>query len=136
MSAPTPEMPAILGHFRIAEKLGAGGMGEVYRARDQHLERDVAIKVLPRGTLADEPARKRFHKEALSLSRVNHPNVATIFDFASEGATDFLVMEYIAGTALSGCRRARCRNPISSRSGCKWRRAWRRRIARAWCTTT
>jgi eukaryotic-like serine/threonine-protein kinase len=70
-----------LGHYRIVEKIGAGGMGEVYRARDEHLARDVAIKVLPPGTLTDESARKHFHKEALILSRLNHPNVATIHDW-------------------------------------------------------
>ena len=56
-------------------------MGEVYRARDEHLTRDVAIKVLPPGALIDESARKHFHKEALILSQLNHPNVATIHDF-------------------------------------------------------
>jgi hypothetical protein len=54
-------------------------MGEVYRAHDNHLDRDVAIKVLPAGMLADESARKRFHKEALALSKLNHPNIATIY---------------------------------------------------------
>jgi len=66
----------ILGHYRIDTQLGAGGMG-VYRARDQRLERDVALKVLPPGVLADEAAHKRFRKEALALSQLNHPNVAT-----------------------------------------------------------
>ena len=70
-----------LSHYRIVEKIGAGGMGEVFRAYDQHLDRDVAIKVLPPGTLGDESARKRFRKEALALSRLNHPNIATIHDF-------------------------------------------------------
>jgi len=56
-----------LGHYRLVEKIGAGGMGEVYRARDQHLARDVAIKVLPPGTLIDESARKHFRKEAVRL---------------------------------------------------------------------
>ncbi len=65
-----------LGHYQITGKLGAGGMGEVYRAWDQHLLRDVAVKVLPGGTLADEAARKRFRKEALALSKLNHPNKA------------------------------------------------------------
>jgi eukaryotic-like serine/threonine-protein kinase len=54
-----------LGHYRIVEKIGRGGMGEVYRARDEHLDREVAIKVLPPGTLSDESSRKRFHKEAI-----------------------------------------------------------------------
>ncbi|MGO9126884.1 MAG: protein kinase domain-containing protein, partial [Terriglobales bacterium] len=90
-----------LGHYRIAEKVGAGGMGEVYRARDQHLARDVAIKVLPPGTLIDESARKRFRKEALILSQLNHPNIATIHDFDTQEGVDFLVMEYIPGITLN-----------------------------------
>jgi len=90
-----------LGHYRIVEKIGAGGMGEVYRARDEHLARDVAIKVLPPGTLIDESARKHFHKEALILSQLNHPNVATIHDFDTQQGVDFLVMEYIPGVTLS-----------------------------------
>jgi len=90
-----------LGHYRVVEKIGAGGMGEVYRARDQHLDRDVAIKVLPPGMLTDESARKHFHKEALILSQLNHPNVATIYDFDTERGVDFLVMEYIPGITLS-----------------------------------
>ncbi|MBZ5719876.1 MAG: protein kinase [Acidobacteriia bacterium] len=90
-----------LGHYRIVEKIGAGGMGEVYRARDEHLARDVAIKVLPPGTLIDESARRHFHKEALILSQLNHPNVATIYDFDTQRGVDFLVMEYIPGITLS-----------------------------------
>ncbi len=90
-----------LGRYRIAEKVGAGGMGEVYRAHDQHLARDVAIKVLPPGALSDESARKHFHKEALILSQLNHPNVATIHDFDTQQGVDFLVMEYIPGITLS-----------------------------------
>ncbi len=90
-----------LGHYRVIEKIGAGGMGEVYRARDEHLARDVAIKVLAPGTLTDESARKHFHKEALILSRVNHPNVATIHDFDTQQGVDFLVMEYIPGITLN-----------------------------------
>src|SRR5215469_9087313 len=92
---------AQLGHYLLVEKIGAGGMGEVYRATDQHLGRDVAIKVLPPGTLTDESARKDFRKEALILSKLNHPNVATIHDFDTHNGIDFLVMEYIPGTSLS-----------------------------------
>ncbi|HKW24574.1 MAG TPA: protein kinase [Terriglobales bacterium] len=90
-----------LGHYQVLEKIGAGGMGEVYRARDEHLDRDVAIKILPPGVLTDELARKRFHKEAIALSKLNHPNIATIYDFDTQQGVDFLVMEYIAGSALS-----------------------------------
>ena len=91
---------AELGHYRIIEKIGAGGMGEVYRARDEHLDRDVAIKILPPGTLVDDSARKRFRKEALILSLVNHPNIATVHDFDTHHGLDFLVMEYIQGMTL------------------------------------
>ncbi len=90
-----------LGHFHILEKIGAGGMGEVYRARDQHLERDVAIKVLPAGRLPDEAARRQFRQEALTLSKLNHPNIATVHDFVTEPEADFLVMEYVAGYTLA-----------------------------------
>jgi eukaryotic-like serine/threonine-protein kinase len=90
-----------LGHYRIVDKIGAGGMGEVYRGHDQHLARDVAIKVLPPGALIDESARKHFHKEALILSQLNHPNIATIYDFDTQQGVDFLVMEYIPGITLS-----------------------------------
>jgi len=90
-----------ISHYRIVEKIGAGGMGEVYRARDEHLARDVAIKVLPAGTLSDESARKHFRKEALILSQLNHPNVATIYDFDTQQGVDFLVMEYIPGITLN-----------------------------------
>ena len=73
----------------------------MYRAHDERLERDVALKVLPARTLADETARKRFRKEALALSKLNHPNIATIYDFDSQDGVDFLVMEYVEGTTLS-----------------------------------
>ena len=90
-----------LGHYRIAEKIGAGGMGEVYRAHDEHLARDVAIKVLPAGTLSDQSARRHFRNEALALSKLNHPGIATIYDFDTQEGVDFLVMEYIPGITLS-----------------------------------
>ena len=71
----------MVSHYRIIEKIGAGGMGEVYRGHDEHLGRDVAIKVLPAGTLADDHARRRFRKEAEALSKLNHPNIQTVHDF-------------------------------------------------------
>ncbi len=90
-----------LSHFRIEAKLGAGGMGEVYRAHDERLDRDVAVKVLPADAFTDETARKRFRKEALALSKLNHPNIATIYDFDTQDGIDFLVMEYVEGMTLS-----------------------------------
>jgi serine/threonine protein kinase/tetratricopeptide (TPR) repeat protein len=100
-----------LGNYRIVEKIGSGGMGEVYRAHDEKLERDVAVKVLPAGMLADEVARKRFRKEALALAKLNHPNVETIYAFTSHEGIDFLVMEFITGTTLSRKLRS---GPLSS----------------------
>src|SRR5262245_2068264 len=76
-------------------------MGVVYRAHDERLDRDVALKVLPAGSLSDDDARRRFRKEALALSKLNHPHIATIHDFDSQGGIDFLVMELISGQALS-----------------------------------
>lgn len=91
----------LLGHYRVAEEIGAGGMGVVYRARDEHLERDVALKLLPAAAPADSTARRRFRQEALALSRLNHPNIATVHDFATHEGVDVLVMEYIPGVTLS-----------------------------------
>jgi serine/threonine protein kinase/tetratricopeptide (TPR) repeat protein len=90
-----------LGHYRILEKIGAGGMGVVYRARDERLDRDVALKVLPAGALADDAARRRFRKEALTLAKLAHPHIAMIFDFDTQDGVDFLVMEYVAGQTLA-----------------------------------
>jgi eukaryotic-like serine/threonine-protein kinase len=88
MAATSHLVGQTLGHYRIIEQIGAGGMGVVYRAHDEQLDRDVAIKVLPVGTLADEGARKRFRKEALALAKLNHPNIATIFEFSSQNGKD------------------------------------------------
>ncbi len=90
-----------IGHYRIVAKMGAGGMGEVYGARDERLERDVALKILPAGVFADEPVRKRFRKEALALSKLNHPNIATIYDFDTDSGIDFLAMEHVLGETLA-----------------------------------
>ena len=89
-----------LGHYRLDEKIGSGGMGEVYRAHDEHLDRDVALKVLPAGTLADEAARKQFRKEALAIAKFNHPNIATVHEFNCQNGVDFLAMELIRGRSL------------------------------------
>jgi TolB-like protein/tRNA A-37 threonylcarbamoyl transferase component Bud32/Tfp pilus assembly protein PilF len=89
-----------LSHYSVMDSIGAGGMGVVYRARDAHLERDVALKVLPADTLADDAARRRFRKEALALSTLNHPNIATVFDFDTQDGVDFLVMELVPGESL------------------------------------
>jgi serine/threonine protein kinase len=90
-----------LGSYEILERLGAGGMGVVYRARDTRLERDVAVKILPAGLLADEPTRRRFHKEALALAKLTHPNIAAVYDVGEQGGVDYLVMEYVRGQTLA-----------------------------------
>lgn len=100
MAAPSQLIGQTLGHFRILEHIAAGGMGVVYRAHDQQLERDVAVKVLPVGTLADEAARKQFREEALALAKLNHPNIETVFEFGTQDGLDFLVMELISGVSL------------------------------------
>ncbi|MGA8237154.1 MAG: serine/threonine-protein kinase, partial [Candidatus Sulfotelmatobacter sp.] len=100
MAPETPIVGQVLGHYRVLEQIGAGGMGLVFRASDQQLERDVAIKVLPPGMLADEAARKRFRREALALAKLNHPNIGTVYEFGSQEGLDFLVMEYVGGVAV------------------------------------
>jgi eukaryotic-like serine/threonine-protein kinase len=74
----------VISHYRIVARIGAGGMGVVYRAHDEQLERDVAIKVLSPGTLADDAARRRFRREALALAKLNHPNIEAVYEFGSE----------------------------------------------------
>jgi len=100
VAAPSQLVGQTLGHYRILEQIGAGGMGVVYRAYDNRLDRNVAVKVLPPGALLDEHDRKRFRKEAVALAKLNHPNIATIHDFDTQDGTDFLVMEYVVGTTL------------------------------------
>lgn len=90
-----------LAHYQILARIGAGGMGVVFRARDEWLDRDVALKVLPADSLADEAARKRFHTEALALSRLNHPHICTIYEVGEEDGQTYIAMEYIEGRALS-----------------------------------
>jgi serine/threonine protein kinase len=90
-----------LSHYVILEKIGGGGQGDVYRARDERLPRNVAVKVLPPGTIADETARRRFRKEALALSRVNHPHIETVYEFDTQADVDFLVLELVAGVTLT-----------------------------------
>src|SRR5262245_16129400 len=89
-----------LSHYRVVRKVAEGGMGVVYQARDPNLERDVALKVLSAGMIEGQESRKRFRREALVLSRLNHPNIATVYDFDSQSGVDFLVMELIRGATL------------------------------------
>lgn len=99
--SPTTLIGRYLGHYRILKKIGAGGMGEVYLAHDEHLDREVAVKVLHPGTILNESSRRHLRQEALTLSKLNYPSIATIYDFDSRDGVDFLAMEYVSGTTLS-----------------------------------
>jgi Tol biopolymer transport system component len=89
-----------LGPYQILSKLGEGGMGEVYRAKDTRLERDVAIKVLPAGSAGDADAEARFEREARAVAALNHPNICAIYDVGRQDAHSFLVMELLEGATL------------------------------------
>src|SRR5262245_49352069 len=95
-----------LGRYQIVERLGVGGMGKVYRAVDPRLEREVALKVIRDDALRDETLRRRFRLEARALSKLLHPNIATLFDFDSENGIDFLVLELVPGETLAQLLRA------------------------------
>src|ERR1035438_2905745 len=89
-----------LGPYEIASALGAGGMGEVYRARDTRLERTVAIKILPESLSSDRERLERFQEEARILSTLNHPNLMAIYDVGSQDGMHFLVSEFLEGQTL------------------------------------
>src|SRR4029434_10507946 len=90
----------VLDRYRIESKLGEGGMGAVYKARDTHLDRAVAIKVLPHDKVADPARKQRFVQEAKAASALNPPGIVTIHDIRSDDGVDFIVMEYIEGRTL------------------------------------
>src|SRR5246127_5192807 len=90
-----------LGPYEIVAPLGAGGMGEVYRARDTRLDRIVAIKVLPEHLSANPDLKQRFEREARAISALNHPRICTLHDVGHQDGVDFLVMEYLEGETLA-----------------------------------
>src|SRR5713101_1866603 len=100
-----PRMPLTsgtrLGPYEIQSAIGAGGMGEVYRARDTRLDRTVAIKILPDALAADSQFRERFGREARAISQLTHPHICTLHDVGRDNLTDFLVMEYLEGQTLA-----------------------------------
>ena len=90
----------VIAHFEITEELGRGGMGSVYKARDQHLDRDVALKVLLPETVNDPDRRRRFVQEAKAASALNHPNIVHVYDIDEADGALFIAMEYVAGRTL------------------------------------
>jgi serine/threonine protein kinase len=90
-----------LGPYEILSRLGAGGMGEVFRARDTRLQRIVAIKILPGDFAADAQLRLRFEREARSISQLNHPHICTVHDIGQHEGTAYLVMELVDGENLA-----------------------------------
>ncbi len=100
MAIPTPTIGQVLGHYRLVEQIGEGGMGVVFRAHDENLRRNVALKILPAGMLVDEEARRKLRQEALAVGRLNHSSIAMAFDFGSEDGVDYLVTEYVPGLNL------------------------------------
>ena len=89
-----------LGPYEIQSAIGAGGMGEVYRARDTRLERTVAVKILPKHLSENSEAKQRFEREARTISSLNHPNICTLHDVGSQDGTSYLVMEFVQGETL------------------------------------
>jgi serine/threonine protein kinase/tetratricopeptide (TPR) repeat protein len=103
MVTPAPDNQKV-SHYRLLDKIGSGGMGVVYRAHDEHLDRDVAVKVLPSAGAIDgydSKGRRALRREALTLSRLNHPNIAQVYDFDKDRDTDFIVMELVPGESLA-----------------------------------
>ena len=101
-----------LGSYEIVAPLGAGGMGEVYRARDSRLKRDVAVKVLPQSLAASPDALARFEREAVAVAALSHPNILSIFDFGKQDGVAYAVMELLEGETLRGKLEA---GPISQK---------------------
>jgi len=90
-----------LGPYEVLAPLGAGGMGEVYRARDARLGRDVAIKVLPEHLAQDPHLRQRFEREARAVSSLNHPHICVLHDIGQQDGVDYLVLEYLQGSRFT-----------------------------------
>src|SRR5918995_5389739 len=100
-----------LGPYEIVSRVGAGGMGEVWKARDTRLDRTVAIKVLPPDLTTDPAARQRFEREARAVAALSHPHICPLFDIGHQDGSDYLVMEFLDGESLAD-RLARGRLPL------------------------
>ena len=126
-----------LGAYEILAPLGAGGMGEVYRARDSKLDRDVAVKVLPASVANDADALARFEREAKAVAALSHPNILAIYDFGRQDGVAYAVTELLEGETLRGKLDA---GPVSQRQAIDWasrsRRASPRRTSEGSSTGT
>jgi serine/threonine protein kinase len=126
-----------LGPYEIQSPLGAGGMGEVYRARDTRLGRDVAIKVLPSHLSSDPDLKARFEREAKAISALSHPHICHLYDIGSQEGTDYLVMELLEGESLADRLQ---KGPLPLKQALQYalrlRRHWRRRTPTVLCIAT
>ena len=113
-----------LNHYEILGHLGTGGMGEVYRARDNKLQREVALKVLPEQFARDPERVARFRREAQVLAQLNHVNIAAIHSVEESGGTHFLVMELALGETLRERVKSREQGTGNRKAGFRWRRRW------------
>ena len=107
----------MISHYRILEKIGSGGMGEVYRAQDLHLRRDVAIKVLPTAVATNPDRLRRFQQEATAAAALNHPNILVVFELGTHEGVPFLVAELLEGETLRGHIK---RGPVLSRKAIEY----------------
>jgi serine/threonine protein kinase len=125
-----------LGPYEILAPLGAGGMGEVYRAKDTRLDRTVTIKVLPQHLSSSAEIRQRFEREAKTISQLSHPHICALYDIGNQDGIEFLVMEYLEGETLSD-RLARGPLPAEQtlRYGIEIAR-WTRRTGKGSCIGT
>src|SRR5262245_52470717 len=103
VAAPIARLPSgsVFAHYRMMGALGAGGMGEVYRARDERLDREVAVKVLPQSSFDDPSARARLVREAKSAAALNHPNVCTVYEVGEANGQAYIAMELVEGQTLA-----------------------------------
>ena len=114
---PPPSDGQLLGHYRLLEKVGGGGQGHVYRAWDEQLERNVALKIIPPERLEDEAARETFRNTAKALARLSDPHVALAYDFGHQDGIDYLVTEYVEGMGLD---EVLARGPVAQPKLLEW----------------
>jgi eukaryotic-like serine/threonine-protein kinase len=127
-----------LGPYEIVKPLGAGGMGEVYRARDSRLKRDVAVKVLPASFSSDPERLRRFEQEAQAAGSLNHPNIIAVYDVGTHDGAPYVVSELLEGQTLRAHLAGGSLSLLGRRLTARRRlpRAWRRRTRRGSCTGT